>query len=180
MNSNLPEIWNDLNNKEYRDAFVRSSVFSWIAFQIRELREQRELSQMDLANLSGKKQSVISRIETSSQNGMNLSTLFEVASALDIALLVKFVPFSRWIQEYEDVSPAAMGVVNYPDEKGEIFSTGEFKGEPIIFSVLSNLPEQHGSSGQTHQMIPSAVVCSNDHYESIIKLQEGDVVCPKP
>ena len=180
MNSNLPEIWNDLNNKEYRDAFVRSSVFSWIAFQIRELREQRELSQTDLASLSGKKQSVISRIETSGQSGMNLSTLFEVASALDIALLVKFVPFSRWIQEYEDVSPAAMGVVSYPEEKEEIFSTGNVIEEAMVYLVSLNSLAPPVSSGQINAMTFLSISNSNDLYGSSVRLLQGELVCQKP
>lgn len=175
MNSNLLEIWNDLEDKQYRDAFVRSSVLSWIAFQIRELRDQRKLSQTDLALLSGKRQSVISRVETSSQSGMNLSTLFEVASALDIALLVKFVPFSRWIQEYQDVSPAAMEVVSYSDEKEEIFPEGEFSGGSLAYLVLSNSLEPSGSSGQINSMTPVRISAETDHYVSNFKLQEGEV-----
>ncbi len=117
MNSNLPEIWNDLDDKEYRDASVSANIFSWIAFQIRELREQRGLTQTDLANLLGTRQSVVSRLESSGEKGLSLKTLLEIASALDIALVLKFVPFSRFLREYEDVSPEAMKVESYTADK---------------------------------------------------------------
>lgn len=117
MNSNIPEIWNDLDDKEYRDASISANIFSWIAYQIRELREQRGLTQTDLANLLGKRQSVVSRLESSGEKGLSLNTLLELASALDIALVLKFVPFSRFLREYEDVSPEAMKVEKYMVDK---------------------------------------------------------------
>ncbi|EAY56142.1 MAG: putative transcriptional regulator, XRE family [Leptospirillum rubarum] len=117
MNSNIPEIWNDLDDKEYRDASVSANIFSWIAYQIRELREQRGLTQTDLANLLGKRQSVVSRLESSGEKGLSLKTLLELASALDTALVLKFVPFSRFLREYEDVSPEAMKVESYIVDK---------------------------------------------------------------
>lgn len=104
------EILKDFDDKEYRDAFVRANVFSWLAFQIRELREQRGVTQTDLASLLGTRQSVVSRLERSGEKGLSLKTLLDVAQALDVAILVKFVPFSRFLREYEDVSPEAMKI----------------------------------------------------------------------
>lgn len=130
MNSNLPEIWNDLDDKEYRDASVRANIFSWIAFQIRELREQRGLTQTDLANLLGTRQSVVSRLESSGEKGLSLKTLLEIASELDIALVLKFVPFSRFLREYEDVSPDAMKVESYDVDKAMNAHFPMYSGSP--------------------------------------------------
>ena len=52
-----------LADDEFRHEYMTDQVRSYIAFQIRALREQRHWNQADLAAASGKKQSVISRLE---------------------------------------------------------------------------------------------------------------------
>lgn len=66
-----------------------------IAFQIRELREKAGLTQKELAELVGTKQSNIARIEDADYTGYTLTNLEKVTKALKAKLEVKIVP-----QEY--------------------------------------------------------------------------------
>ena len=105
-----------LKDKEYRSGYVESAVTIGLPFQIRALRKQHNLTQEKLASLMGKKQNVISRLEKDTYGRFSLKTLFELASAFDVALLVKFVPFSKFLHEQEDRSPAGLSARSFEQE----------------------------------------------------------------
>jgi transcriptional regulator with XRE-family HTH domain len=97
-----------LENREYRHAYMIEGVKSWIARQVRALREQRGWSQGDLAHESGKRQSNISRIEDPDYGQMTLQTLFDLAAAYDLPLLVQFTEWADWLNRMEEVGTDAL------------------------------------------------------------------------
>jgi len=99
-----------LKSKKFRDSYVYEHVRNGIPFQIRATRNARDWTQSQLGEASNKPRPVISRLEDPNYGKLTLKTLFEMASAFDMALLVKFVPFSRLVREYEDVSSSALSV----------------------------------------------------------------------
>ena|ERR1035437_4951656 len=107
-----------LRDKRYRDAYVASNIIIGLPYQIRALREQegRKWSQGELGKKSGKPRNVISRIENPEYGQLTIRTLLELASAFDVALLVKYVSFSRFLSELEDVSPQALEVPSFDSE----------------------------------------------------------------
>ena len=104
-----------LSNKEYRDFFVESRVRNFIAYQIKALREQRELSQSEFGDLlGGKPQSAISRLEDPDYGRMTISTLLEIAAACDAALIVRIADYPDFLVSMSNVSPEALRVEAYP------------------------------------------------------------------
>lgn len=95
-----------LQDKEYRDAYVRATLTHGLAHQIRVNREQRKLSQQSLAERCGGKttQVVISRLEDPAYGKFTLNSILKVASALDVAVLVRLVPYSKFLLETTDKS----------------------------------------------------------------------------
>ena len=75
-----------------QEEFVRAEQAWDIAFQIRDLREQAGLTQKQLAELVGTKQSNIARIEGADYTGYTLKTLEKVTKALRARLEVRIVP----------------------------------------------------------------------------------------
>jgi ribosome-binding protein aMBF1 (putative translation factor) len=75
-----------------QEEFVRAEQAWDIAFQIRDLREQAGLTQKQLAELVGTKQSNIARIEDADYTGYTLKTLEKVTKALRARLEVRVVP----------------------------------------------------------------------------------------
>lgn len=75
-----------------QEEFVRAEQAWDIAFQIRDLREQAGLTQKQLAELVGTKQSNIARIEDADYTGYTLKTLEKVTKALRARLEVRIVP----------------------------------------------------------------------------------------
>jgi len=95
-NEQRNEIIEQLKDKEYRDAFVSASINIGIPSQIQILRDQRKWKQKDLGDKAGMAQESISRIEDPTRGSVNnIKTLIRLASAFDVGLMVRFVPFSE-------------------------------------------------------------------------------------
>lgn len=83
----------EMQNPEYRHEFYITRTKDLLATNIRELRESKGLTQVELAKACGTQQSGISRIEDSDYSGWSFATLTALAKALDARLEIKFVPF---------------------------------------------------------------------------------------
>ena len=86
-----------LNDEEYRYALVDRHIAAMLPFQLRALREQRGWTQKQLGERCGKKQEWICKLESPQYARFTLQTLRTLARAFDVALEVKFVPFSNLI-----------------------------------------------------------------------------------
>jgi transcriptional regulator with XRE-family HTH domain len=102
------ELVRELADEEFRHEYMMDQVRSYIAFQIRALREQRRWSQGDLANKADKTQSVISRLEDPDYGKLSLQSCLEIAGAYDLPLLVQFVEWDDWLSRMSNVSPSAL------------------------------------------------------------------------
>jgi transcriptional regulator with XRE-family HTH domain len=102
------ELVRELTNKDFRNEYMMDQVRSYVAFQIRALREQRNWLQGDLAKAADKTQSVISRIEDPDYGKLSLQTCLEIAIAFDLPLLVQFVEWDDWLTRMSNVSPSAL------------------------------------------------------------------------
>jgi len=102
----------ELKDKEYRDSYVSSSVDVGIAFQIRALRKQRDLTQNQFADIIGIKQERVSALENPDKTP-NVSTLKKIASALEIGLSVKFVPISDLVKWDLNLSSDSLEVSSF-------------------------------------------------------------------
>jgi transcriptional regulator with XRE-family HTH domain len=105
-----------LRNKTYRDAYIEEHVKTSLPIQVRTLREQREWTQSQLAQASKTTQTVISRLEDPDYGNLSVNSLLKLASGFDVALLVKFVPYSRLLEEFKDVSPGAITAQSFNEE----------------------------------------------------------------
>jgi transcriptional regulator with XRE-family HTH domain len=97
ISKSLRRIWESFSDKEYRDFFVEDTIADSLAIQIQRMRQRRRLTQTDLAALAETKQTAVSRWENSQPPG-SIKTLQKIASAFDVALVVKFVPFSEFVK----------------------------------------------------------------------------------
>jgi transcriptional regulator with XRE-family HTH domain len=102
-----------LKDKRYRDAFVSEHIDTGIPFQIRALRKQRELTQKKLSEITGMAQERISIAENPNYSRFNLKTLKRIASAFDVALIVRFVPFSELVNWELNLSSEALEAVSF-------------------------------------------------------------------
>jgi transcriptional regulator with XRE-family HTH domain len=125
------QITQSLGDKEERDAFVAEHIAAGIAFQIRAMREARGWSQEELGCRSGKAQAEISRLENPDLSSYSLSTLKRLASAFDVALIVRFVPFSALVDYAASLSAEDLRVPAFDQdvELREIERSATIHGE---------------------------------------------------
>lgn len=106
-----------MRSKAYRDAYVASHTRQFLARQIRAFRGDR--SQVQFGDLIGKRQTVVSRLEDPNYGKWTLQTLFDVARKLDVAVLVRFVDFSTFVELTNDVSEKAARPQAYDESQIE-------------------------------------------------------------
>jgi transcriptional regulator with XRE-family HTH domain len=105
-----------LRNKEYRDDFVIEIIDTGVPFQIYALREQRKWSQKELGTYTGMAQETISRLEDPNYAKLTLKTLKRLASAFDVALMVRFVPFSELVELELNLTGGSLEVLSFEKE----------------------------------------------------------------
>lgn len=110
---------NKLKEKRYAHAYARELQSLLIATQIRVLREQRGLTQAQLANLCGMKQARISLMESGSYSQWTLSTLRALAEAFDVGLDVRFMSFCELLDRMENSTRTALEVESRQAELGQ-------------------------------------------------------------
>lgn len=116
-------------SKLSRAAYMKGKLSVLIPAQIRALRLKSETpKQEDLAKEAEMKQSRISAVETPGAVNFNLETLIRLASALKVALLVKFVPFSDMLKWENEFNQDRFDVVTIDNDAA--FALGE--GETVI------------------------------------------------
>jgi transcriptional regulator with XRE-family HTH domain len=96
---NLPQ---KLRDKAYRRKFFWAESCADIAKQLVDLRKRRGLNQKQVAEMTGTKQSAISRFEQADYQNRNLNTLHSIADELDARVRVLIEPYEDILKEYDD------------------------------------------------------------------------------
>lgn len=124
LNSKAGLIRRLRRSREARAQFVSSHVDKTVAFQLRAIRDRQGLSQEDLAEVAEMNQNAVSRLESEWYGKPTIRTLKRLAAALDVALVVRFVPFSQlvdWVSGTpfvdEGLSTESLAVPNFHEEE---------------------------------------------------------------
>jgi transcriptional regulator with XRE-family HTH domain len=120
MSGLLSRLRDELKDPEFRHNYVAENTRRGLAYQIKALREARGWSQAEFARQAGKPQSNIHRWEDPTYGKFSLSTLIEVASTFDVALVVKFVGFGALLDSVADLRPKKLAVPTYEEEVANI------------------------------------------------------------
>ena len=92
----LTEMFSD---PEVRQAYAEGFQHTWIASQLTMIRQQRGLTQKDLAAMVGTKQPGIARMERDDYGKWNIGTLTGIAAALDCWLSVSFESYGTLLEK---------------------------------------------------------------------------------
>ena len=99
------QLWEKMRDKPYRDTFVAAHLSTNIAAQIQTIREQRGWTKKQLAQKAGMSPSRITVMEDPAYENFTLTTLKRLASAFDVALIARFMPFSDLVNWVAELSP---------------------------------------------------------------------------
>ena len=123
MTSVRTQVVQSLADKEYRDEYVSEHIAQGVAFQIRAMRRDRGWSQAQLGNSIGMAQEYVSKVENPDYGKYTLATLKRMAAAFDVALTVRFVPFSQLVDWTTRISPADLAVPSFGADAGLLSGT---------------------------------------------------------
>lgn len=112
----IPASWED---GEYRQATLEAELEQGIAWQVRINREERGLTQRDLAKAMKTGQSAISKLESPEGGDVQLSTLVKAAHAFDCALIVQFVSYAAFRAATADVRPDRLLACSFESERNQ-------------------------------------------------------------
>jgi transcriptional regulator with XRE-family HTH domain len=123
-------IADELKDKDFRDQFFRSEREIDIPAQIKTLRKFRKMTQKELAEKSGTKQSAVCRLERSQEANWELETLVKYAEALGARLAVIIEPYETVMAQYRRA------------EKSKEASAATARTEKVESPSLKNDPKQ--------------------------------------
>lgn len=110
MSELAEQLSDEFCNKAYAHGYMEEHSNMALAAQIRAIREQRDLTQDELAELSHMKQERISALENVDYSAWTVKTLRKLARAFDTHLSVSFVPFSKGILDVVNLNKASLQV----------------------------------------------------------------------
>jgi transcriptional regulator with XRE-family HTH domain len=114
----------EFQDEDYRYAYDEEFSNSRMATQIKVIREQRKLKQVELADLAEMKQSRISALEDVNYSAWSISTLRRLARALGVRLSFKFEGWGELLPEIEDFGRKSLEKPKFEDDTA-------FKDEPV-------------------------------------------------
>lgn len=132
------QIARALRDKEYRELYVSEHIDTGVAFQLRAMRDAREWSQRDLGERANMAQETISKFENPDYGRLTLTSLKRLASAFDVAVIVRFAPFSQLLDYETHLSPRDLAVPSFDDDPGidsEVLSTSGTAVTPLDVTV---------------------------------------------
>ena len=123
-----------LANKEYREALAIEHVNTTLAIQIRKVRENHQWKQSELADLLGKHQETISQWENPDYGRHSIMTLKALAAIFDVALLVKFIPFSELVEDMVNLSETRLSPPSFSEELNRALTS-----VPLVWDTMKDI-----------------------------------------
>jgi hypothetical protein len=102
----LPSLAEQFHDKRYRDGYVAAHTRSVLARQMRNFRGEN--SQAEFGVEIGKRQTVVSRLESPAYGGWSLRTMLEIARKRNVAVFCRFVDFPTFLKYSRDLSADAL------------------------------------------------------------------------
>lgn len=110
-------IREDLEDPEFRQGFAEASEAWDMVIELARIRQEKGLTQEQLAEMVGTKQQNIARIENPAYEGHSLGLLRKVARALGMVVRVQFLPFEQVIEEEFPLAKKERKPVRYGTRK---------------------------------------------------------------
>lgn len=149
----LRKLVDRFRSRGYRHTYVESFLDSYIATQIKVLREQRKLTQAKLAKLAGMHQSQVATLEDVNHTSWKISTLKKLARAFDLVLVVRFESFGKLLPDIDSFNRAKLERPSFDEDP--LFAPAMIVGSAETTSV--GTPGGAGRAAITPVVRPSAV-----------------------
>lgn len=150
MSELIEQLRHNFQDDEYRSAYAESFMNSYVAAQIKTLREENELTQEQLAEKIGTKQAGISRLENVNYSSWKVETLRKLARAFKVRLKITFEEFGTLPEEIEGFRREAL--VRLPFDKDPLFYALS-ANEKVTTKTLSGDNREHSRGPKPEQIL---------------------------
>ncbi|MCF8149164.1 MAG: helix-turn-helix domain-containing protein [Burkholderiaceae bacterium] len=127
-----------LKSPRAREAYVDAELVNGLAHQIRIIRQERGWTQRQLGEKLGTTQTTVSRLEDPSYGRYSIRSLLALGKVFDVALHVRYLPFSKFMSNTWNTNPENFKVPTYEEELASI----QFYSEDDPSYVATLLPSQ--------------------------------------
>ena len=117
MNELRRNLRKDFLDPAFRHIYAEESLNTFVATQIKVLREQQKLTQTELAEATGMAQPRIAVLEDINYSNWSINTLKRIARGLDLRLSVRFESFSSLIPELEGFTRESLERPSFKDDE---------------------------------------------------------------
>lgn len=148
MNELIETIKEDLRDEETRYVYAEDLLNTYIATQIKILREKKGWTQAVLAEQAGMKQERISVLEDVNYESWTANVLKRLARALDVRLSIKFEDFGSYLKEVANLNRAELDRCFFADDP--IFKQLPIQKSKDIKAEFSDLDLANAPAGLIH------------------------------
>lgn len=156
-----------MESKIRRNSYVAAHISNTVASQILMLREAKGWTQTTLAEKCGMRQSRISALEDPNYENFEAATLRRIASAFDVALTIRFIPFSELARWTATLSSEKLTPIDFVQDNSPIETSVQAQsafgveiGNTKIFAVdvglLRNSPQLARAVNHHHALAATA------------------------
>lgn len=177
MNGISEALRRELRDPEYSEGYAESFLNSYVATQIKVIREQRKMRQEDLAREIGTKQTAVSRLENVNYSSWNINTLKKLARAFRVRLMVSFEAYGTLPDDVEHFSRESLQRVAREEDPGlaevpEVAAIAKMVVPPIPPGV-SNLMPVNSEAETTSTLIRNSAIPIMPPYSQVLDVQVG-------
>ncbi len=132
----------EFKDKETRHIYADDFLNTYIATQIKVLREEAGLTQAELAEKAGMKQERISVLEDVNYSSWTANVLKRLAKAFDMRLSIKIESFGSYLKEFESFNRDALVRPSFEEDsafKEESAPIARSVSEPVATTALGTL-----------------------------------------
>ncbi|MHB8577411.1 MAG: helix-turn-helix transcriptional regulator [Dehalococcoidia bacterium] len=127
-----------MTNKSLRDLLVETHISMGLAAQIKANRDSRDWSQANLGARTGVAQATISEWEDPNYGRYTLRTLKRLASAFDVALVVRFAAFSELADWASRIPEVELSVASFDDDRELLDNTDTVQANGAVLAASTS------------------------------------------
>lgn len=125
----------ELRDREFSEGYSESFLDTYVSTQIKVLREQRRMTQKQLAEALGTSQTVVSRIEGAGYSSWSIKTLKKLARAFDVRLQISFETVGSLIDEVSGVNRKALQRAKRSEDP-RLYHTKSLDAQPATTTLV--------------------------------------------
>lgn len=169
MNELTEKLREEFHDTETRRIYAEDLLNSYVATQIKVLREQAGWTQAQLAEKAGMKQERISVLEDVNYSSWTANVLKRLATAFDVRLSIKFESFGSFLPEFEKFGREAL--IRPSFENDPAFQENQSKAVSAV--VASDV----ATAGAVHVFVPAPIkVEAVGHNRYRVVYPQGDSI----